>query len=211
MKTDFDRLLALAGIFQTAYLVDQIARTGMAENDAIETSIHSIFQTDAESIEKVFKDRQQLKTGLKCLVSQMMEHKAERIDITRYAIQLMHLSDKLLKKPDRIEKLANGIEIAKARLESFSETHMNILAQLADLYVDNISDLAGRIMVNGEPVHLNNPDNVHRIRALLLAGIRAAWLWHQCGGKRRHLVFSRKKIHKQAVTLLEEISAADIG
>lgn len=206
MKNDFDRLLALAGVFQSAYLVDQIARTGMADSEAIETSIYSIFQTEAESIESVFKDRQHLKTGLQCLVSQMMEHKAERIDITRYAIQLMHLSGKLLKKADRIQKLAAGIDIAQARLESFAITHMNILAQLADLYVDNISDLAGRIMVNGEPVHLNNPDNVHKIRALLLGGIRAAWLWHQCGGKRRHLVFSRKKIHKQAVALLDEIN-----
>ena len=208
MKTDFDRLLALAGIFQSAYLVDQIARTGMADSDAIETSIYSIFQTEANSIEDVFKYRWHLKTGLTCLVNQMMEHKAERIDITRYAIQLMHLSGKLLKNSDRIQKLADGIDIAKARLESFSITHMNILAQLADLYVDNISDLAGRIMVNGEPVHLNNPDNVHKIRALLLGGIRAAWLWHQCGGKRRHLVFSRKKIHKQATSLLEEMAAS---
>jgi high frequency lysogenization protein len=210
MKTDFDRLLALAGVFQSAYLVDQIARTGMADSEAIETTIYSIFQTEPESIEAVFKDRQHLKNGLQCLISQMMEHKAERIDITRYAIQLMHLSGKLFKKSDRIQKLASGIEIAKARLESFSISHMNILAQLADLYVDNVSDLAGRIMVNGEPVHLNNPDNVHKIRALLLGGIRAAWLWHQCGGKRRHLVFSRKKIHNQAVALLEEINGPSV-
>lgn len=208
MKTDRDRLLSLAAIFQSASLTDKIAKTGMADADAIETSIYSIFQTDADNIEAVFHDASHLKTGLDSLVTQMMENKAERIDVTRYVLQLMHLASKLVKKPERVAALAKGIEIAKARAESFSITHTNILSQLADLYVDNISNLSGRIMVNGEPLHLNNPDNVHKIRALLLAGVRAAWLWQQCGGKRRHMVFSRKKIHGQAMKLLDEINQA---
>jgi high frequency lysogenization protein len=205
MKTDRDRLLALAAIFQSASLTDKIAKTGMADADAIETSIFSIFQTDADDIETVFHDATHLKTGLECLLTQMLENKPERIDITRYVLQLMHLASKLVKNPKRIAAIAEGIELAKVRAESFSITHTNILAQLADLYVDNISDLSSRIMVNGEPLHLNNPDNVHKIRSLLLAGIRAAWLWQQCGGRRRHMVFSRRKIHAQAIELLEEI------
>jgi high frequency lysogenization protein len=44
--------------------------------------------------------------------------------------------------------------------------------------------LSPRIMVNGDPAHLNNPENANRIRALLLAGIRAAMLWRQSGGGR---------------------------
>jgi high frequency lysogenization protein len=38
----------------------------------------------------------------------------------------------------------------------------------------------------------------HRIRALLLAGIRAAVLWRQVGGKRRHFFFGKGKIVKIA-------------
>jgi len=205
MKTDRDRLLSLAAIFQSASLTDQIAKTGMADADAIETCIYSIFQTDAENIEAVYHDATHLKTGLDCLLTQMLENKPERIDVTRYVLQLMHLASKLVKNPQRISSLAEGIELARERSESFPITHTNILAQLAELYVDNISDLSGKIMVNGEPLHLNNPDNVHKIRALLLAGVRAAWLWQQCGGRRRHMIFSRKKIHGQATALLKEI------
>jgi high frequency lysogenization protein len=205
MQTDRDRLLALAATFQSASLVDQIAKTGMADVDAIETSIYSIFQTDAENIESVFHDASHLKTGLDCLLTQMLENKPERIEVTRYVLQLMHLASKLIKNEEKITALAKGIELAKSRSESFAITHGNILAQLADLYVDNISDLSGKIMVNGEPLHLNNPDNVHKIRALLLAGVRAAWLWQQCGGKRRHMVFSRKKIHDAAKKLLQTL------
>ncbi|GAM56239.1 hypothetical protein JCM19232_5254 [Vibrio ishigakensis] len=44
-----------------------------------------------------------------------------------------------------------------------------------------------------------------KVRALLLAGIRSAVLWRQVGGKRRHLIFSRKKMVEQAEILLARI------
>jgi high frequency lysogenization protein len=33
-----------------------------------------------------------------------------------------------------------------------------------------------------------------RIRAILLAGARAAWLWRRLGGRRWHLIFTRSQI-----------------
>ena len=63
----------------------------------------------------MFHDASHLKVGLDSLVTQMTENKAERIDVTRYVLQLMHLASKLIKKPDRIAAIAKGIEIAKAR------------------------------------------------------------------------------------------------
>lgn len=205
MNKEQERILALAGIFQSACLVDKIARTGMADADAVETSIFSIFQTESEDIESVFHDASHLRTGLLCLAKQMTEQNAERIDITRYALQLMQLAVKLTKKTTNVKKIANGIDVAKARTEAFGMTHTNIMSQLADLYVEQISPLSRKIMVNGEPLHLNNPDNVYKIRALLLAGIRSAWLWQQLGGKRYHMVFSRRKIHKTVTQLLDSV------
>ncbi len=49
-------------------------------------------------------------------------------------------------------------------------------------------------MVRGEPVVLASPDNQHMIRALLLAGMRAAVLWRQCGGNRIRLILGRKAL-----------------
>ncbi len=203
MKNDYDRLLALAGIFQSASLVNQIARNGLSDSADMETQIYSILQTDADSIEAVYHDQTHLKTGLQTLVKQMTENNSSKIDVTRYVLQIMYLAGKLIKSPESQEKLSQGIDIAKARSETFGSTHINVLGQLADLYVETISPLGNRIMVNGEPVHLNNPDNVSRVRALLLAGVRSAWLWIQCGGKRRHMIFSRKKIYQQAQELLK--------
>ena len=41
--------IALAGVFQAAKLVKQIATTGMANNAIIESSIESLFKFDANS------------------------------------------------------------------------------------------------------------------------------------------------------------------
>jgi high frequency lysogenization protein len=57
-------------------------------------------------------------------------------------------------------------------------------------------------MVRGEPNYLQNPDNQNRIRALLLAGIRAAWLWRQMGGNRWRILFGRQQFLDAAQTYL---------
>ncbi len=48
--------------------------------------------------------------------------------------------------------------------------------------------------MQGEPALLKNAEVANRIRALLLAGIRAAVLWRQVGGSRLKLLFGRKRI-----------------
>ena len=77
---------------------------------------------------------------------------------------------------------------------------------LAEVYQRNISTLSPRVMVTGEPLHLQNPDNQNRIRAVLLAGVRAAILWQQCGGNRWTLLFGRRRLVDAARSLL---AAAD--
>jgi len=48
-------------------------------------------------------------------------------------------------------------------------------------------------------------DVINKIRALLLAGIRSAMLWRQCGGSRWRFIFFRRKIQREAEFLLSEI------
>jgi high frequency lysogenization protein len=57
-------------------------------------------------------------------------------------------------------------------------------------------------MVNGEHGHLGNPVVAAKVRAALFAGIRSAFLWHQLGGNRWQLLFSRKKIATEAGKIL---------
>jgi high frequency lysogenization protein len=51
-----------------------------------------------------------------------------------------------------------------------------------------------RIKVNGSAQHLENPQNADVIRAALMAGIRAGFLWRQLGGRRWKLVVQRKRV-----------------
>jgi len=106
----------------------------------------------------------------------------------------MALERKLIKNPAILQMLSAGIDKAIAQAEHFSPSHENVIANLADLYVSTISRLTPRVIVKGEHGHLSNPANANRVRVLLLAALRSAILWHQCGGSRWQLLFQRKKI-----------------
>jgi len=67
-----------------------------------------------------------------------------------------------------------------------------------------LSTLQRRIQVKGNAIYLQQPGVAERIRCLLFAAVRSAYLWRQLGGKRYHLLFWRgalikalKNHHKQ--------------
>jgi high frequency lysogenization protein len=203
--TEKERCLALAAIVQAAQLVAGIARQGSANQSAIESSIYSLFQMDADSTEDVYGGTAGVAFGLRRLLTLLGGAQGKDTEITRYAITLMHLERKLAKRQDMEAKIGEGLRIATERLQHFPMLHENILGQLADLYADTISTLQPRIMVQGEPVYLQSTDIVHQIRALLLSGIRAARLWRQCGGNRLQLLLGRKGIARTCQKLLDEM------
>ena len=65
---------------------------------------------------------------------------------------------------------------------------------VSGIYQDTLSKLKFRIKVTGSAQNLENTDNADIIRALLLAGIRSAFLWHQLGGRRWKLLLQRKQL-----------------
>jgi len=205
MKTEVNRVIALAGIFQATHLVGQIAHKGITDAEAVQSSIYSLFQTDPENVEAVFGGLSGVKLGLNILANQLAGKNGRDTEIIRYAIALLQLEKKLSNKPDMLKKISDGIQLATERSEHFSINHTNIVGQLADLYSETISTIQPRIMVQGDPAHLNNPENVNKIRCLLLAGIRSAMLWRQCGGKRWLILFGRKKILGIAQQLSHQI------
>ncbi|MCP3672478.1 MAG: high frequency lysogenization protein HflD [Gammaproteobacteria bacterium] len=201
MKSDRDRCIALAGLFQAANLVSDIAYTGNCEPEAARASIHSLFQVDADSVPTVYGGLEGISTGLNQLIGQLSGKEQRTTEITGYVITMMHLERKLSKQPQLLKIISDGIKLATTRLEHFPMLHQNILGQLADIYSQTLSTMQPRIMVNGEPLHLQDSDNTNYIRSLLLAGIRSAILWHQCGGKRLQIIMSRKRIINAAINL----------
>ncbi|AKH19766.1 high frequency lysogenization protein HflD [Sedimenticola thiotaurini] len=205
MKSDRDRCIALAGIFQAAHMAANIAEQGMVDSDALEASIHSLFKIDAESVESVYGGLQGVETGLRLIQQQLGEKRTDNLQVTPYVIALLHLERKLSRNRAMQQQIQEGIRSTEERIAHFHLLHPNIIAQLADIYTQTISTLKPRIMVKGEPLHLQNPDNVNRIRALLLAGIRSAMLWRQCDGSRWQVIMGRKRVAEQARRLLHII------
>ncbi|MEM1232202.1 MAG: DUF489 family protein, partial [Pseudomonadota bacterium] len=72
---------------------------------------------------------------------------------------------------------------------------------LEQIYTATISKLGHRIQVTGDPRTLAEPAVAAQIRALLLAGVRFAWLWRSLGGRRRHLVLSRRRLTATLATI----------
>lgn len=206
-----DRTIALAGIYQAVSLVQQISYTGTTDEKSFETCIKSIFLIDVDKPEDVFENVGNLETGLNTLIGQLggnMENQdaQKNMHITKYAIGVMVLEKQLNKNQDMLLELSNGIGRTKLQSEHFEITHENIIASLAGLYTKTISTLRPRIMVQGEQVYISNPNQANKIRALLLAAIRAVVLWRQCGGTRWQLILQRKKIINSADELLGNIN-----
>lgn len=196
--TDQDRLIALGAIYQASLCVRQIARKGTVDTDLMEPCIYSLFQTDADSTADIFGPIGALTPGIRELANQLSGKTPKDLEYTRYLLALLKLDSVLKGRPTMIQQIALGIEEARTKLVHFPMLHPNLLAHLAEIYSQTVSQLHPRIMVKGEPNFLQNPDNQNRIRAQLLAGIRAAWLWRQVGGSRWKILFGRQKLLAEA-------------
>jgi len=200
-----DRSIALAGMFQAVKLVQQTAQGERRDAAATVTSISSILNTDPETAVDVYGDSHALVAGLEIVLSQLgNDNKQRDMALTGYVITLMHLERKLARQPDIMKKLTSGIDRLKGEIELLDEDDPGIVAELAALYKDTVSTLQPRIMVKGDEHVLRNADSKKMIRALLLAGMRAAVLWRQCGGNRIRLIFQRKQLLDSCRELLAE-------
>jgi len=198
-----DRVLAFAGIVQACQCAQQIAKTGMVDTDSLASCIHSIFVIDAKNCKDIFNAGDHLQRGLKYTGELLtMTGNADRNELMRYIIAVIQLERNLNKNSAMLNEISNGISKTQQQIEHFSMLHSNILASLASLYSDTLSTLKPQIMINGEEMHLTNPDNANKIRSLLLAAVRSAVLWRQSGGSRLQLLFSRKRYLAESKNLI---------
>jgi len=203
-KNDKDRALAFAGILQALQLVQSTAYGKPYDLEAIQSTLTSILLIDAATVEDVYGGVAGVKSGLRLLKTQLMSDKQKPdSELSHYLLVLLHLERKLSKRADLMDKLTQGIERAQKQLEHFDISHTNVLAGLADTYAQTISTLQPRIMVKGEPTRLTEAGVANQIRALLLAAMRSAVLWRQCGGTRLGLLLGRRKLAGTAAILLQ--------
>ena len=201
--TQNDKTQALAGIYQAAQMVYELATTGKTDEHAFEIMVNTLFVENPQNTLDVYgASIDNLQLGIHTLLAQMQSEQVKQtrnIEITRYVLSLMVLQKKI-KQTDGLQKISNVLETANAQREHFGPLHENVIATIARAYSENVSTLHPRIMVNGQHSHLNNQRIANKIRALLLAGLRSAVLWYQVGGSRWGLIWSRKKYLQNAQT-----------
>jgi len=195
--------LALAGVFQAATVVDQLARTGQCDERAWNTLVRATLETNPPTFESVYGGHHNnLRQGIDTLVAVMSRQQTEPA-VMRYGFSMVLLMQKLRKDDAMMRTLGERLGRVQAQAERFGDTHENVIASLGELYQETLSTFRYRIVVQGEPSLLQSRMMPERIRTALLGGVRFALLWHQQGGRRWRLIFQRGAI-KRALRGLDE-------
>ncbi|ATF08935.1 high frequency lysogenization protein HflD [Candidatus Enterovibrio altilux] len=200
-NTLFDRTIVFASICQSVKLVQQVARIGNCDRDILGVSLNSIIITNPASTIDIFGKEENLILGLTTLINELGNSSDGR-ELTRYLINILALERKLTGHRHSLSQLADRLDTVQRQLKHFDLLDEQMISNLASIYLDTISPLGTRIQVTGTSAQLQITAVQHKVRALLLSGIRSAVLWRHIGGKRRHLIFGRKQMIEQAKVIL---------
>jgi high frequency lysogenization protein len=209
MNRQTQQTLALAGVAQSAFLVDQLAQHGLAAQDKLNTSLQSLFITNPKTTEEVYGSVSKLRLGLQVLEEIFIskEDSLKSPEVMRYLIGMIYLQARLSKQKAMLNKIADGL-VDTGNNEQLIDGQLaenpDIISQLARLYQQTISTLSFRIQVSGKPQYLKNATIANTIRATLFAGIRSSVLWHQLGGRRWHFLLKRQRISRDISWLLQQ-------
>lgn len=209
MDKKMRQCLALSGVAQAAYLVRQLAHHGMVGQDKLNTLVRSLFVMSPRTTEEVYGSVSRLNLGMQVLQEIVRNDGSESLkspDVMRYFLGILHLERKLAARKDMLRIIGDRLDrLDHEPLDSPDLASPALLRQLAAIYQDTLSTLPFRIQVTGEVSFLKNEDVADKIRAVLMAGIRSAVLWHQSDGRRWQLLFMRRKIDHNLHLLLNQV------
>lgn len=191
------RTLALAGLLQAGRLALDLARTGDCERGPMQASLDSVLAIDAPSADAVFGGPRGVALGLRTLAG-MLDGQYRDPALLRMATTLLHLERSLAGSRETLETLRTGLVAANRLRDGFGVERDELSERLGELYAETLSKLTPRVMVEGAARWLEQPAVVTRVRALLLAAVRAAVLWRQSGGSYWNLFWERRKMAQLA-------------
>ena len=202
IATPENRTLALAGVFQSVHLCKNLATSGECDEDDLAATLRSILTINTGRVVDAYGGSTRgVRRGLRVLKSQLDGNAESRdLDIARYSLALIQLGTNILGDEATVEQLRIGI--SRAQSLEFEVTDPTMISNLASLYRSSISHLSPRIMVSGDPEHLNDNTVASTIRAALLGGLRSVVLWRQCGGTRPSLLLQRARYLRESERLL---------
>ena len=202
-----NQTIAMAAICQAALMIQQAAKGQSINYETLDALLRGVLNTNPESPADVYPNPAVFEAGSALLVHQLSGQATSKdVEVTRYLAGIMSLAKKVMKSQAAGTDLSQAIKNIERRLEHFEITEPSIVENFADAYSKIISPIGQKIKVIGSPAVLKQPSVQSLVRALLLAGVRAAVLWRQTGGQRRQFIFSRNAILKNAISLNKELS-----
>lgn len=213
MSDPRQQLIALGAVFESAALVDKLARTGQISEAPLGCMLGSLLARNPASTLDVYGgDSLNLRDGFKALAS-ALERKPGSLqrEPLRYALAMLTLERQLDKRGDMLDLIGQRLDQVEQQVQHFGLVHENVIASFASIYQDTLSTFRQRIQVHGDMRHLQVSSNAARIRALLLAGIRSARLWRQLGGSRWQMVFSRRRLLNELLSPAARLAMAMAG
>ncbi len=196
---------------QCVRLVDRIARKGEADEEDFRACIESIFASgDAPAAIYRASD---LTTGVRT-ARRLLSGPAEPEDrlLMSYLAGLLTIEKRLRKRPDLRAALSEGMSRISRQRQYFGEaTHPSVIAALAALYGETISTMTPRIIVRGKAEHMRQEASKQRVRALLMAGLRGAYLWREHGGGFLGFLLRRKALLRALDAIEREGSRITAG
>jgi high frequency lysogenization protein len=157
-------------------------------------------------VDSVFGNVQGVKLGLQNLSSGLATGGDETTaSMMRYLFSILHLERKFAARPDLQQVVQNRLQHASYKATHFASHVNETCHSVAAIYSDTLSTLSYRVKISGSAQHLQNDANAEIIRALLLAGVRSAYLWRQLGGRRWKMIFNRNQIRSVAIDLSREL------
>jgi len=189
---DDNYIISLSALLHSAYLVNKIATTGQNCPNESEMLIRSIYATDTFDTKFIYKNYSELHHGYLILKKILTGN----TDIPLITMQKYALNMILIQK--NINKIKDLKFLIRKKIDNYQENSMiatnlsDLIAYTEEIYKEYIGIIRPRVVVSGKKEYLER--NSSLIRALLLSGIRAAFLWDYYGGSKWQLMFRRKEI-----------------
>jgi len=200
-----NQALALAGMFQAAVLIDELASFGKCDSAAFDGSFDSLFTFDAPTTIEVYGEPARLHCGFRALIGYLGGRSGDSSrNIAYYVLSMLKIATVIRSSSLLSTRLSEGLQEIQQRSDEFELSRTSQVGKIDMLYQDTISHVNPRILVRGEQSHLLNENTAARIRTLLLAGIRSSVLWQQLGGSKWKLFLQRKKYVAAAGSFMQQ-------
>ena len=130
-----NQTLALAGIFQSAALIEQLATGGELSQAAFDCSFDSLFTFDAETTMDVFGNISGLARGLKVLTLYLGgKNQDPGKDVAYYALSMLKLSARLKRDQKMASLILSKLQKIETQAKDFDLGRPTFVSQIDGVY-----------------------------------------------------------------------------